>query len=62
MCQNKSFPCTVGHGLSEGDRVHITRFRTYVDDVIQHVDIVKKKYPEISCFLVGHSMVNFRFH
>jgi len=46
----------VGHGRSEGDRVHIDKFDTFVNDTIQHVDIVKKRHPGINCFLIGHSM------
>jgi len=49
---------TVGHGKSEGDRVHIDTFDTYVNDVIRHVDIVKKKHPGLACYIIGHSMVS----
>ena len=48
----------MGHGKSEGDRVHIEDFDTYVLDVINHVKDVKLSYPEIPCFLMGHSMVS----
>lgn len=33
-----------GHGQSEGDRAHVTRFRDYVDDVIQYVHAESKEY------------------
>ena len=49
---------TVGHGKSEGDRVHINNFRTYCDDVIQHVEDTKAEYPDLPCFLMGHSNVS----
>jgi len=52
------FFVTVGHGKSEGDRVHVDNFDTYVNDVIKHVDIVKKKHPDLPCYIIGHSMVS----
>eukprot|EP01119_Soliformovum_irregulare_P016890 TRINITY_DN4954_c1_g1_i2.p1 TRINITY_DN4954_c1_g1~~TRINITY_DN4954_c1_g1_i2.p1 ORF type:complete len:421 (-),score=106.21 TRINITY_DN4954_c1_g1_i2:239-1501(-) len=45
-----------GHGNSEGERHHVESFTDYVDDVLQYVDIVKKKYPNLPFFLLGHSM------
>lgn len=49
---------TVGHGKSEGDRVHINTFNTYVNDVMQHVNSVKQKHPGLPCFVIGHSLVS----
>ncbi|XP_052086433.1 monoglyceride lipase-like [Mytilus californianus] len=47
----------VGHGQSEGDRVHVETFDTYVNDVFQHVDEVKKNFPDNTpIFIIGHSM------
>lgn len=46
----------VGHGKSEGDKVHIDDFRFYVHDLEQHVTAVKKQFPDIPCFVQGHSM------
>ncbi|XP_006823487.1 monoglyceride lipase-like [Saccoglossus kowalevskii] len=46
----------VGHGQSEGDRVDITDFHIYVRDTLQHVDIIKEKYPKLPIFLIGNSM------
>ena len=48
---------TVGHGKSEGARVHIDSFSEYVDDLIQHVKLLKTSHPGIPMFLIGHSMV-----
>ena len=48
----------MGHGQSEGDRVHIDDFSKYVTDIFQHVDEIKTKFPENTpVFLIGHSMV-----
>ena len=49
---------TVGHGRSEGVRVDISKFTDYTNDVIQHVDMVKGKYPDCPVFLFGYSMVS----
>ncbi|XP_064633081.1 monoglyceride lipase-like isoform X2 [Lineus longissimus] len=46
----------IGHGQSEGDRVHLTDFMHYVEDVIQHVTEKQKLYPDIPVFIYGHSM------
>jgi len=48
----------VGHGRSEGDRVHVETFNTYTADVIQHVERKKGEYPDVPCLLMGHSMVS----
>jgi len=48
----------VGHGLSEGDRMHVSDISVYIDDIIQHVNIVKNKHPGIPVFIIGHSMVS----
>ena len=52
----------VGHGESEGDRAHISSFRIYYDDVIQHVEDTKAEYPDVPCFLMGHSNVSITMH
>ena len=49
---------SVGHGLSDGDRVHVDNFMTYVDDVIQHCQMVREEFPDLPLFMYGHSMVN----
>uniref|UniRef100_A0A0B7B547 Serine aminopeptidase S33 domain-containing protein n=1 Tax=Arion vulgaris TaxID=1028688 RepID=A0A0B7B547_9EUPU len=45
-----------GHGQSGGPRMHITDIRHYVRDVFYHIEMVKKKYPNLPVFLIGHSM------
>jgi Serine aminopeptidase, S33 len=47
----------VGHGLSEGDRVHVNSGKTYINDVMQHIKIVKERYSGVPIFIIGHSMV-----
>lgn len=47
----------MGHGESEGLRGHVKDYHTYVQDVWQHVDLVREKYPDVPLFLFGHSMV-----
>lgn len=46
----------VGHGQSGGSRVHIETFDHYVQDVLQHVDLMKEKFTSLPVFLFGHSM------
>lgn len=46
----------VGHGLSEGDRVHVEHSRTFIDDVVQHVNLIKAKYTDVPLFIIGHSV------
>ena len=58
MLQLEYFFSPVGHGRSEGDRVHVETFDTYTADVIQHVERKKGEYPDIPCLLMGHSMVS----
>ena len=53
---------SVGHGRSEGDRVHVETFDTYVQDVIQHVERMKQEHPDVPCLLMGHSMVSTHCH
>ena len=60
ICDINTTYSTVGHGRSEGDRVHVETFHTYVLDVIQHVERMKREHSDIPCFLMGHSMVSAR--
>ncbi|KAL5516052.1 hypothetical protein EMCRGX_G001312 [Ephydatia muelleri] len=46
----------VGHGKSEGDRVHIERFDTYVLDVFNHIGDMNAEYPGVPSMMLGHSM------
>ncbi|CAI8010888.1 Monoglyceride lipase [Geodia barretti] len=46
----------VGNGQSEGDRVHVEDIDTYVQDVIAHIELMRKRYPALPCILLGHSM------
>lgn len=53
--------CTVsfdlrGHGQSSGKRNYINRFSDYLDDLSEVLDRVKKSYPGVPIFLMGHSM------
>ena len=56
-----AFNLTVGHGLSSGEPVQIDSIDQYVDDIIQHVSLVKEAFPQLPVFPVGFSMVNFHF-
>ena len=49
---------SVGHGHSGGERVLIDSIETYARDVIQHVEGIKAKHPDLPVFLFGHSMVS----
>ena len=50
-------PHLVGHGQSEGARIHVDNYQTYVRDVIQHLEIIKTKHPDLPLFVIGESMV-----
>lgn len=46
----------VGHGESEGLRGHVKDYHTYLQDMWQHIDLVREQYPDVPLFLFGHSM------
>lgn len=46
----------IGHGDSQGLRGHVLDYTVLVRDILQHVDIMKEKYPDVPIFLYGHSM------
>lgn len=46
----------VGHGQSEGERMNIKDFEIYIRDVLQHVDLMKSRHPDLPVFILGHSM------
>lgn len=45
-----------GHGRSPGPRARITRFDEYVDDLHLLGRRVAGEWPDLPCFLIGHSM------
>ncbi|XP_070193242.1 monoglyceride lipase-like isoform X2 [Littorina saxatilis] len=46
----------VGHGQSEGDRMHVEDFHEYVRDCFHHFDQVAEQFPNVPKFAIGHSM------
>ena len=53
------FMISVGHGESEGYRWDISDYKIYLRDLLQHINIIKMKYPDLPLYLFGHSMVRF---
>lgn len=45
-----------GHGKSQGQRVFVNRFRTYIDDLRTFHTMVCKDNPIFPVFMLGHSM------
>jgi alpha-beta hydrolase superfamily lysophospholipase len=45
-----------GHGKSEGQRVYVKRFQTYLNDLHMLYKIAHAEYPTKKVFLYGHSM------
>ena len=45
-----------GHGKSEGQRVYIDRFQSYLKDLNTLYQMAHKDYPDKKIFLYGHSM------
>ncbi|ESN91727.1 hypothetical protein HELRODRAFT_165794 [Helobdella robusta] len=59
LAQNNNFVFAhdhAGHGKSEGQRVYIEDFNIFVDDIIDHIEKIKKEYSDIPCFIIGYSM------
>ncbi|XP_078579112.1 monoglyceride lipase-like [Branchiostoma floridae x Branchiostoma japonicum] len=46
----------VGHGQSEGERLCVENFDILARDILQHVDVMRARYPDVPIFLLGHSM------
>jgi len=46
----------IGHGKSEGIRVHVERFEDFTDTLRTFIDMVREWHPDKPIFLVGHSM------
>ncbi|XP_072329148.1 monoglyceride lipase-like isoform X2 [Scyliorhinus torazame] len=49
----------IGHGQSEGERLCIADFRIYVRDCVQHLDMLKRKFPLLKIYLFAVSMIMF---
>ena len=49
-------PDHLGHGLSPGRRGHVKRFEDYFFAVEEIRDELERDYPNIPCFVLGHSM------
>ena len=45
-----------GHGLSGGERGHINSFEDYMKDMDLLLQAAHKDYPDLPCFLYGHSL------
>jgi len=46
----------VGHGKSDGVRVHVQRFEDFTDTLRTFFDMAKQRHPETPIFMVGHSL------
>ncbi|XP_057369577.1 monoglyceride lipase-like [Daphnia carinata] len=46
----------VGHGMSDGHRVHVESIDEYVTDILNHIQLMREEHPQIPIFAVGHSM------
>jgi len=46
----------VGHGKSDGVRANVDTVDDYVNDVLNHVQLMKEEHPQIPSFAIGHSM------
>ena len=44
--------------MSDGERVQIDKFETYVQDALQYIDIASAQHSDLPLFLFGHSMVS----
>ncbi|XP_062924310.1 monoglyceride lipase isoform X1 [Mobula hypostoma] len=46
----------IGHGQSEGQRLSVPNFSVYVRDCLQHINMMKYRFPDLKIFLLAHSM------
>ncbi len=49
-------PDHLGHGASPGERTHLTSFDQYLRPLDELREMISQWYPELPCFLIGHSM------
>ena len=49
-------PDHIGHGESPGPRVFVSHFDDYLPGVRQCRALATERYPDVPCFLLGHSM------
>ena len=56
---SSNYIISVGHGQSEGSRVHVNNFQEYVDDCLLHAVKIRKELPNTPMFILGFSMVTF---
>ncbi|XP_069793498.1 monoglyceride lipase-like isoform X4 [Narcine bancroftii] len=47
----------IGQGLSEGQRLKVSSFSTYVRDCLQHIDMMRERHPTLPLFLMSHSLM-----
>lgn len=45
-----------GHGRSQGQRGHTPSYDTFLDEIGQSIEENHKRFPDLPCFLYGHSM------
>ena len=48
---------SVGHGRSEGIRIDIDSFDSYVQDIVSYMTDMKQQFPSLPLFYMGHSLV-----
>ncbi|XP_078399246.1 monoglyceride lipase-like [Cetorhinus maximus] len=46
----------IGHGQSEGERLYVDDFSIYVRDCVQHLDMMKRKFPLLKVYVFAVSM------
>ncbi len=45
-----------GHGLSSGERQHLSSHTSFINDLKQHYDRIKQNHPNSKIFMLGHSL------